>query len=270
MPSLLPLFGEATAFSEATTRHTIAVPPGTSEIGLTLTAYNPDTMIRLVKEGESNNFFAGMGSGDSVSVPIATTPVLIITVTEPNQEPIVYRVVVTALPSCTFGIDVDDTDEVDQIIDIDKDGDGLIEICDLEGLDEMRYQLDGMGYNATDGGTAITAGCPSGGCNGYELANSLDFMDDDSYRAGSRNNAWTTGAGWEPFGNSFRVAFVATFDGNGYTISNLMINRSADFIGLFGVVAPPQGVANRIANLGLLDVDIRGREEVGGLVGSLF
>ena len=173
----ITIFGEATAFSEATTRHTIAVPPGTSEIGLTLTAYNSTATIAVVKEGESNDFFAGMGSGDNVSVPIATNPVLIITVTEPNQEPIVYRVVVTALPSCTFGIDVNDTDEVDQIIDIDKDGDGLIEICDLEGLDEMRHQLDGMGYNATDGGTAITAGCPSGGCTGYELANSLDFMD---------------------------------------------------------------------------------------------
>ena len=105
---------------------------------------------------------------------------------------------VTALPSCTFGIDVDDTDEVDQIIDIDKDGDGLIEICDLEGLDEMRHALDGSGYKADATATTNTTGCPSGGCNGYELANSLDFMDDDSYRytawEATIRTAWTSGA----------------------------------------------------------------------------
>ena len=272
----ITIFGEATAFSEATTRHTIAVPPGTSEIGLTLTAYNSTATIELFKEGESNDFFTGMGSGDSVSVPIATTPVLIITVIEPDQEPIVYRVVVTALPSCTFGIDVDDTDEVDQIIDIDKDGDGLIEICDLEGLDEMRHQLDGTGYNATDGGTAITAGCPTSGCNGYELANSLDFMDDDNYRNTANKATYTVSDyddsndnGWQPVGDNAN-SFAARFNGNGYTISNLMINRdNAINIGLFGQIRISSSEI-AIANLGLLDVDVRGNNFVGGLVGDII
>ena len=137
---------------------------------------------------------------------------LIITVTEPDQEPIVYRVVVTALPPCTFGIDVDDTDEVDQIIDIDKDGDGLIEICDLEGLDEMRHALDGSGYKADATATTNTTGCPSGGCNGYELANSLDFMADDNYRNTANKGIYTVSDygdsndnGWQPVGRDVKI-----------------------------------------------------------------
>ena len=37
---------------------------------------------------------------------------------------------------------INDNDGAGGIIDIDKDGDGLIEICDLEGLNEMHHQLD--------------------------------------------------------------------------------------------------------------------------------
>ena len=257
---LRPIFGAAT------TRHTITVPPGTSAIDLTLTAYNSIATIALIKEGEpTTDYFAGKGSRGTASVPITTTPVLIITVTEPNLEPIVYRVVVAALPPCTFDIVVDDDDDsVDRVIDVDKDGDGLIEICDLEGLNEMRHQLNGMGYNATNGGTAVTTGCPDSGCNGYELTKNLDFMAASSYRSGSRSRAWTSGAGWQPVGTSLN-SFAARFDGNGHTISNLMINRgSTDNIGLFGVSFI------RIVNLGLLNVDITGQDEVGGLTGNNF
>ena len=66
------------------------------------------------------------------------------------------------LPQCTISLNTtDDNDGVPWVIDIDKDDDGLIEICDLEGLDEMRYQLDGMGYKTTDSETVvpITTGC---------------------------------------------------------------------------------------------------------------
>ena len=124
---------------------------------------------------------------------------LIITVREPDLEPIVYQVVVSALPSCTAALNIpNDNDGIEQVADVDKDGDGLIEICDLEGLNEMRYQLDGMGYTTTDSGIAITAGCPSGGCNGYELTKSLDFLAPSSYRAEDINTTWTTSSGCNP------------------------------------------------------------------------
>ena len=163
------------------------------------------------------------------------------------------------LPSCTASLDIpNDNDGISQVLDVDKDGDGLIEICDLEGLDEMRYELDGTGYNVTDIGRPITTGCPSGGCTGYELTKDLDFMEASSYREGSINTAWTdtSEAGWEPIGDNSN-SFAAAFDGNGHTISNLMINRgSSDNIGLFGFAS---GAGNRIANLGLLEVNVMGR-----------
>ena len=249
-------------FREAITRYTITIPSGTNSIDLTLAAYNSTATIEVIKAGGAIDYFAGMGSRGSVSIPIATTPVLIITVQEPELDPTVYQIVATSLPLCALNIP-DDNDGVEQAIDIDKDGDGLIEICDLEGLDEMRHQFDGTGYRTTLNATVITTGCPFGGCTGYELTRSLDFRDDNSYRAGSINTAWTTNDGWLPIENTTND-FSATFDGNGHTISNLMINREgASDIGLFGVVS-----GSKIANIGLLDVDITGNNDVGGLVGE--
>ena len=49
------------------------------------------------------------------------------------------------LPSCHALIEFSDDDGLDATIDVDKNNNGLIEICDLEGLDEIRYQPDGTG-----------------------------------------------------------------------------------------------------------------------------
>ena len=175
----------------------------------------------------------------------------------------------TTLPPCTM--DIPDTDgDVETEMDIDKDGDGLIEICDLEGLDEIRHRLNGSGYRTTAEATVITSGCPDGGCTGYELTRHLNFMSASSYRDGSINSAWTdtSGAGWDPIGNNFGDPFAATFEGNGYTISNLMINRPTidsrgNNVGLFLIISWYE-----IANLGLLNVNITGLSRVGGLVGQ--
>ena len=156
-----------------------------------------------------------------------------------------------------------DSDGVAQILDLDKDGDGLIEICDVEGLNEMRYQLDGTGYRASATAKLVTSGCPDGGCKGYELTRDLDFMADASYRASTETNKtmWTSGEGWEPVGGAARANFV--FNGNGYTIANLLINRSgSSSIGFFGVFE-----GERIDNIRLKGVDVSGLETVGGLAG---
>ncbi len=150
---------------------------------------------------------------------------------------------------------------------VDKDGDGLIEIETLEDLFAIRYQPDGSGYRASAVASKITTGCPTDGCNGYELTRSLDFMDDNSYRIPSFKARYTvtttTDLGWEPIGSPSFLPFQATFNGNGYTISNLMINRpNIDNVGLFGYTRNSE-----ITNLGLLDVDIRGQSRVGSLVG---
>ncbi|MBC6413985.1 MAG: cadherin-like beta sandwich domain-containing protein [Chromatiales bacterium] len=173
-------------------------------------------------------------------------------------------------PSCTQFIEDTDNDGVSAAMDIDKDGDGLIELCSLEGLDAIRYQLDGTGYKASGTATRITTGCPQGGCRGYELVLSLDFHDANSYDSGSINTAWTTGQGWAPIGRwsqRFRASqsFSAVFEGNGHTISNLMINRpsSDDYIGLFGHT----DTGSKMTNIGLLNVVIIGDDYVGSLVG---
>ena len=183
------------------------------------------------------------------------------------------------LPPCTESLSElpdyeNDNDGVAQAMDIDKDGDGLIEICDLEGLNEMRYVLDGSGYRPDATATTNTTGCPTRGCTGFELTRNLSFTDNDSYRivanrvrytVSNYNNASDTG--WQPIGvASLSNPFNTRFEGNGYTISNLMINNINRFfeIGLFGFI----GAAANIANIGLANVRIIGAGHTGGLVGE--
>ena len=126
----------------------------------------------------------------------------------------------------------------------------------------MRYQWDGSGYREDESAIKNTAGCGEGGCRGYELSRDLDFNNDDHYRDIANKTAWTTGAGWKP------MRLEATFEGNNNTISNLMINREQEgHIGLFGIGS---GRDAKINGVGLIDVDIKGRISVGGLVGSMF
>ena len=170
----------------------------------------------------------------------------------------------TSLPACTMSLPDHDNDDVAAAVDIDKDNDGLIEICDLEGLNEMRYQLNGSGYVTSADATTITQGCPDSGCIGYELVRSLDFADAGSYRNGVIDTAWTTSTGWQPIGSDTN-RFSGIFEGNGHTISNLYINRIAEAsLGLFSVV----DTDGEVNNVGLLNVSVEGIESnIGGVVG---
>ena len=167
--------------------------------------------------------------------------------------------------------------------DYDADDDGLIEVRTLAQLNAMRYDLDGDGVVTDDPSTsgtdefteytnafhypALGQGCPADGCNGYELVANLDF---DENGDGTRNDAYNTGAGWQPIGifsddgdATNDAAFTAVFEGNGNTVSNLFISRSgADYVGLFGHASFAD-----IRNLGLENVDVTGGNNVGGLAG---
>ena len=175
----------------------------------------------------------------------------------------------TSLPACTASItdtdgdSITDDDGAGGRIDIDKDGDGLIEICDLEGVNEIRYQLDGSGYTPDQNATKITQGCPTAGCVGYELVNSLDFDAAGSYRSATVNTNWTASTGWTPIGTNAN-RFGSVFEGNGYTIANLYINRPMlDRQALFHALQP----SGEIRHVGFLDVDVTGRSSVAALVG---
>ena len=169
------------------------------------------------------------------------------------------------LPRCALAIADRDGDDVDSSIDVDKDGDGLIEICDLEGLNEIRYQLDGSGYKPNENAINIMNGCPATGCRGYELVKDLDFNANASYRTISNKETWTMGGSWSPIGSSSNP-FSSVFEGNGYTISNLLTFGNNN-IGLFSVLHDD----GKINNVGLLNVDIEGTgSRIGSMVGRSF
>ena len=73
---------------------------------------------------------------------------------------------------------------------------------------------------------------------------------------------WNSGAGFTPIGNN-STPFTGTFNGNSYTISNLFINLpTTNGVGLFGYTS---GAA--IENVGLVNANITGQNNVGALVG---
>jgi FlgD Ig-like domain/The GLUG motif len=90
------------------------------------------------------------------------------------------------------------------------------------------------------------------------------FSDADFQSGGDFYNG---GSGFIPIGNGAYGGGVFTggYDGNGHKISNLKINRgSSDNVSLFGFV----NTGGVIKNLGVENVNITGRMEVGGLVGT--
>lgn len=111
------------------------------------------------------------------------------------------------------------------------------EISTAEQLNEVRNHLDSY----------------------FKLTADIDLTD---YLA-SGGAGYNDGEGWEPIGPHFMFPFSGTFDGNGHTISGLMINDpTLEFTGLFGFNA------GTIQNIGLEDVQVTGGEYVGGLVGG--
>ena len=162
-----------------------------------------------------------------------------------------------------------------QTTDYDANDNRLIEIDSLPKLNAIRYDLNGDGlqgsvgatdwavYTAAFSGAVSGMGCPSTGCNGYELTADLNFDTDNSGAANSGDTYWNSGSGWLPIGTSSNQ-FAANFEGNGHTLSNLFISRSStNVIGLF---RSPSS-SSSIRNLGLTSVDITGRDDTGGLVG---
>ena len=123
--------------------------------------------------------------------------------------------------------------------DYDADDDGLIETSNLGQLNAIRWDLDGDGASSsTDYAIAFPAastgmGCPASGCIGYELTTNLDFDSNGNGTPDEGDAYWNNGSGWLPIG-SRRLPFAATFDGNGYTISNLYI-KGRTGTGLFAV-----------------------------------
>ena len=207
--------------------------------------------------------------------------------------------------------------------DYDIDDDGLIEICSLAQLNAVRWDLDGdgaadvyppdkHGFTGHDphGAAKLAAafpnavtgmGCPTGGCEGYELSADLDFDTNANGRADPGDDYWNNGLGWHPLIGGERVnttsarnrlgdsvlvdgtrvccgdrphprakMFTAEFEGNGRTIANLYINDSHLFYaGLFGIVGPDGIVRNVGLTAPNADSGVFGRWYVGALTGDI-
>lgn len=94
----------------------------------------------------------------------------------------------------------------------------------------------------------------------YKLISDIDLSD---YLAPD-GDGYNDGNGWIPIGDSDNY-FNGNFDGAGHSIKNLYINNdNAWWQGLFGYIYS----SAEIHNLHLLDVDIIGNSNVGGLVGN--
>ena len=92
--------------------------------------------------------------------------------------------------------DVDDDTHLNTV-DVDDNGNGLIEIYTLDDLARLRDDLNGDGVDDGNNGSITTVGntgCPdtdNGGCKGYELTRSLNFSDAASYMNRSKMAVWT-------------------------------------------------------------------------------
>jgi hypothetical protein len=118
-----------------------------------------------------------------------------------------------------------------------------LEIRDWYDLDDIRDNLDGNHILMNDLNSTTA---------GYEKLASPTAND---------------GKGWEPIILVYQgvlIGFKGTFDGQGYEIRNLFINRpDEDYVGLFGLV---EG-AGVIQYIGMVNATVIGAEYVGGLVG---
>jgi len=111
-----------------------------------------------------------------------------------------------------------------------------VPICDWSDLDAIRNNLSGD----------------------YVLINDLDSATDGYTELVSPTA--NEGQGWRPIGT-----FTGSFDGQGYEIRDLFLDRPAENeVGLFGCVS--EGTV--INNLGVVNGDVSGHESVGGLVGE--
>ena len=233
-------------------------------------------------EADNTVIFLGSSSnGDEQTAAISATSTTLLTVTVPigavtgKIQVAVSSEVTTSTADFTVLMSVPPTD---------TDADGLIDITTLAQLDAIRYDLDGDGRPTSAGQTAWQTAFSavvtvddddavrdgSSSFTGYELMNSLDFAGTkwENPTGGTFAGTHETG-GWAPLGyynsSTDNASYTATFDGRGYTISNLYINRpSTSYVGLFGFL----GTGGNVRNLGIEGGSLTGADQVGGLVGS--
>jgi hypothetical protein len=78
----------------------------------------------------------------------------------------------------------------------------------------------------------------------------------------SPTNTWNSGAGFIPIGNNITASFQGSYNGQGYEIDGLTINRpTEDYIGLFG------NNSGALQKIHLVAANVTGQYRVGAVVG---
>ena len=134
------------------------------------------------------------------------------------------------------GIGVVSADAPDDISISDLDGDGTADdpylITNISELQAINQDLSAS----------------------YKLANDIDASDTED---------WNDGDGFDPIGTE-TDRFIGSFAGQGYTVSDLTINRSQEeYVGLFGAT----GSDADIEDVHIVDATVYGDENIGILAG---
>ena len=177
-----------------------------------------------------------------------------------------------------------DRDGVADVDDVDDNGNGLIEIHNLDMFDHIRHNLAGTSYKTSSSASDNRTGAPEaetddcttatvdGGKSlylcGYELTTDLDFAIAGSYAGDSVNDNWrpldssshaiaakdAVNAGFDGI-----TDFAGTFDGNGHSISNLYSRGGGAKVGLFRSITADA----TIRSLGVVDANLYARTSGG-------
>ena len=156
----------------------------------------------------------------------------------------------------------DDGDGECNLLDVDDNNNGLIDIRNASQLNNMRHNLSGTHYNngvdpETNAGCPVPDGESEPVCHGYELINDIELSTP-----------------WVPIGSGACdeanvEKFATEFNGNDHNISNMLIVSDAKRVGFFGVAS-----GSTIQNFKLRDssVNVASDEidyKIGSVVGEL-
>ncbi|MEK0315050.1 InlB B-repeat-containing protein [Cohnella sp. 56] len=145
------------------------------------------------------------------------------------------------------------------------DGHGVDYKADAEGVITSDMTLYAKWKKTLEVGTG-TESDPYQISTGEELDTVRNYLDSDLYfKLTADIDLSSYSQGWLPIGSS-SGRFQGHMDGNGHKITGLTINRPNDnFAGLFGYIGYDASVSNMI----LENVNITGKQYVGGLVGRI-
>ena len=132
---------------------------------------------------------------------------------------------------------------------------------------QISYAGDGTEQNPYEVGNVSQLQCIN---EQDTYANYTQTSDIDA----SGTSVWNNGSGFHPIGDpssGFFPPFNGSFEGNGYNITGLAIDRYSEevdqgetHVGLFGLI----GIGGKVTEVSVLNADIRGVSAVGGLAGA--